>query len=126
VWKQEGTLVRRQRRSWLTLMWSLWLIVASGAVVLVCMSHPDTHEGPHPLLCLDLSTPATLNGHGPALLAEGRKLRSPHKVLTLVIHPATLGTHLAVVFSLLMQRSRWTQEDLLPSALASFPPVLRL
>jgi hypothetical protein len=118
--------VRRQRRSWLTLIWSLWLIVAGGAVVLACMSHPAAHEGPHPLLCLDLSTPATLTDHDPALLPEGRKLRFPHTFLTSVMHPATISTHLPVVFSVLMHQSRWTQEDVLPSALASFPPVLRL
>jgi hypothetical protein len=118
--------VRRQRRSWLTLIWSLWLIVAGGAAVLACMSHSDDHEGPHPLLCLDLSTPATLNDHGPALLTEGRKARFPHTFLTSMIHPATISTHLPVVFSVLMHRNHWTQEDVLPSALASFPSVLRL
>jgi hypothetical protein len=90
------------------------------------MSHPATHEGAHALMCLDLSNPATRNDDGPALLTEGRKLRFPHKFLTSVGHPATISTHLPVVFYLLMYRSRWTQEDFLPSALASFPPVLRL
>ena len=126
MWKQKGTPVRRQRRWWLTLIWSLWLIVAGGTAALACMSHPAAHEGPHPLVCLDLSTPVILNDHSPAVFAEGRRLRVPHMFLTSVTHPATISTHLPVVFDLLMHRSRRTQEDVLPSALASFPPVLRL
>lgn len=118
--------MRQWRRYWLTLTCSLWLIVAGGAAAFACMSHPTAQAGAPPLLCLDLNAPATLNDRGPVLLADGRKLRLPHPFLTPVMHLATISTRLPVVCYRLTYRSRRTQEDFLPSALASFPPVLRL
>ncbi len=123
---QEGTPVRRPRRSWLTLLCSLWLILSGGVAVLACLSHPATHIGAHPLLCIDPSNPVALADSSPMLLADGRKSRSPSKILTVAVHPAALGTCMASMLHVPAYELSWLQEGT-PSPLpASSKPVLRL
>jgi hypothetical protein len=122
VWNQEDTLVRRSRRSWLTLLCSLWLILSGGASALACLSQPDTHMGAHPLLCIDPSNPVVQADSSPMLLADGRKLRSPSKILTAVVHPAAPGICIASILHVPAYELSWLQG----STPASFEPVLRL
>jgi hypothetical protein len=121
-----GTSVQRWRRSWLTLIWCLWIIFAGGAAALVCMSHPATHNGAHPLLCLDASNPVAQTTDGSPLLVGGRKLRSPFKTLIAVAHSAALGTHSTLILDVPAQEFSWPREGILPSTPISFQPVLRL
>jgi hypothetical protein len=118
--------MRRWRRSRLTFMWCLWIILAGGAAALACESHPVTHHGAHPLLCLDSNHPAVQNTDGSLLLVDGRKVRSPSKTLIAVVHPAVLGTHATLSLDAPAREFSWPQEGILPFTPTSFQPVLRL
>lgn len=125
-WNQEGTPVRRSRRSWLTLLCTLGLMLSGGAAALACLSHPASHMGTHPLVCIDPGNPVVQAESSPVLLADGRKLRSPAKILTVAVHPAALGTCIASMLHVPAYELSWLQEGT-PSLLpASFQPVLRL
>lgn len=93
--------MRKWRRSWFTLTWSLWIILGGGGAALACVSHPPTHVGPHPLLCIHASNPAAQGESSSVLLAEGQKVRSPSKFLSPVVHPAALGFPFSLVLALL-------------------------
>jgi hypothetical protein len=118
--------VRKWRRSWLTLICSLWIILGGGAAALVCVSHPATHLGPHPVLCIDPSNPAVQGDSSSVLLVEGRKLRSPSKILTAVVHPMALGTCMASILARPAYALSWSREGISSLTPASFQPVLRL
>jgi hypothetical protein len=125
VWTQEGTSVRRWRRSWLLLAWCLWIIVAAGAVALAGASHPTTHVGAHPLLCIDPSYPVALGDTTPMLLAGGRKLRSPSKMLIVVVHPIGFGSHSTSILDVPAEELSWPQAGIPWCTAAFFQPVLR-
>jgi hypothetical protein len=61
----------RTRRNWSRLSWSLWMIFLGVTAAVACASHPPSHDhdGGHPPLCTDTSSPATLG--------NGKPIRSP-------------------------------------------------
>lgn len=124
--KHEGMSVRRWRRSWFTFTWILWIILAGGAAALACTSHPATHVGPHPLLCIDPSNPAVQGESRSVLLAEGRKGRSPSKFLSPVVHLAALGFPFSAVLAWLTHESSRVLRSVSLPTLASPLSVLRL
>jgi len=126
VWKQEGTPVQRWHRSRLTLIWCLWIIFAGGASALACVSRPANHAGAHPLLCMDSSNPTEQGYRSPMLLAEGRRLRSPSKVLISVVYRTALGSLFVSILDVLAHELSWPQEGILASTPAVFQPALRL
>jgi hypothetical protein len=126
VWEQEGLLVRRRRQYWFITTWSLWIILAGGASVLACMSHPAAHAGAHPLLCMDPDNPVVQGNNDPTLLVEGRRLRSPCKFLISVLHPAAVGVNFTLILYLPAHELSWALESISSPTPASFQPVLRL
>ena len=118
--------MRKRRGSWLTFTWCVCIIFAGGAASLACLSHPDTHVGAHPLLCIDPSNPVVQGDSSSILLAEGRKLRSPYKILTAVVHPTALGTCIASILDVPAYELCWSQEGIPSLTPVSFQPVLRL
>jgi hypothetical protein len=118
--------MRRWRRSWLTVTWSLWIIIAGGTAALACMHHPATHDDAHPLLCMDSSNPAVQSNNGSTLLGDDRRLRSPSKILIVVVHPAALGSHSTSILDVPAYELSWPPQGILLSTPASYQPVLRL
>jgi hypothetical protein len=118
--------VRRWRRSWLTVTWSLWIIVAGGTAALACVGHPAPYDGAHPLLCMDSSNPAVQDERGFRLLAEARKARALSKFPTLMVLPPALGMRSASLLDLPGYDLSWPQKGILSSTPASCQPVLRL
>jgi hypothetical protein len=77
----------RACRDWSRLSWSL-IISLSVAAAVLCASHPPTHghDGGHPPLCTDHSSPATLGNGKPLLIPDGGTFslasRSPFPVVS--------------------------------------------
>jgi hypothetical protein len=124
--KRGGTPVRKWRRSRLTLICSLWLILGGGAAALACVSHPATDVGGHPLSCMDSGNPVVQGDNGAVLSIESRKLRSPSKIFIAAVHPAALGKHFASILDVPAYGLSWPQENSPLYTPASFQPVLRL
>jgi hypothetical protein len=118
--------VQRRRQSWFIITSSLWIILAGGASALACMSHPAARAGAHPLPCMDPDNPVVQGNNNPTFLAEGRRLRSPCKFLSLVTHPAALGIHFTSILYLPGHELFWAPESISSPPPTSFQPVLRL
>jgi hypothetical protein len=65
--------MRRTRRHWSRLSWSLWIIFLAVAAAVACASHPPSHDhdAAHPPLCADTSSPAALAHDKPTLFPNG-------------------------------------------------------
>jgi hypothetical protein len=63
----------RARRDWSRLSWILWMIFLGVAEAIACASHPPSHDhdGAHPPLCTDTSSPAALARDKPMLFPDG-------------------------------------------------------
>jgi hypothetical protein len=118
--------VRRWHRSWLTVTWSLWILVAGGAAALACLHHPVIHDDAHLLLCIDSSNPAVQDESGFRLLAEARKARSMSKFPALVVLSTALGMRSASLRDFPGYELSWLQEGISPFTPASCQRVLRL
>jgi hypothetical protein len=87
----------RACRDWSRLGWSLIIFLSVAAAVL-CASHPPTHDhdGGHPPLCTDNSSPATLGNDKPLLIPDGGPFPLPTKSSFPVVSQVALSAQLLV------------------------------
>jgi hypothetical protein len=87
----------RACRYWSRLSWSLMISLSVAAAVL-CASHPPSHDhnGGHPPLCTDNSSPATLGNNKSLLIPDGGTFPLPPKSPFPVVSQAALSTQLLV------------------------------
>ena len=110
----------RACRDWSRLGWSLIIFLSVAAAVL-CASHPLTHDhdGGHPPLCTDNSSPATLGNGKPMLVPDGGTFPLASRSPFPVVSQAALSPQL-VVGLLVWPRAR-SQRDARTSV---SPPAL--
>jgi hypothetical protein len=118
---------RWSRRSFM-FIGCICLVLAGAAAAFACMSHATLHPVayPHPLLCLDASTPVEHNDGGPTLATEGRKVRSPARLPMTVGYPANIAVQPSSSLHLPSQGVSWTYASTQVPASVSLRPNLRL
>lgn len=85
--------MRRAHRDWSRLSWSVLIILLGLAAAVACGRHPPSHDhdGGHPPLCTDTSSPATLAHNKPMLFSDGGTFPLSSKIPFLLVSLTALG-----------------------------------
>jgi hypothetical protein len=106
--------MQRAHRDWSRLSWSLLMIFLGVAAAVACASHPPSHDhdGAHPPLCTDTSSPAALTHDKPMFFPDGGSFplspKSSFPIMSLAALSAQLLVGLPVLPKALSQRDART------------------
>jgi hypothetical protein len=118
--------VRRDKRYWVSLLWSSWIVVLIVITATVCAGHSAAHHDVHPPLCLESSSPAAHRDDRLVLFADGGTFPLPPTSLVLVASPAPMSTPLPLNLPSLPYSLSGTHDSLSVISPRAFLPVLRL
>jgi hypothetical protein len=111
-----------------SLVWSLWLACLALATAPVCLAHAaaQEHDGTHPPLCIDTSSPIAQSDGRPILLTQGGTFPFHSKSLSPGVSSAAISVQLPFGLSLSARLLFHIYEHRLDNPSRMFPVVLRL